>query len=57
MYDCIICKKKCLKCNQYFSKKDLYYHQHYDKYYKTYWCKKCLENHYNQRSKISQRSI
>lgn len=57
MYDCIICKKKCLKCNQYFSKKDLYYHQHYDKYYKTYWCKKCLENHYNQRSKTSQRNI
>lgn len=36
------CKKTCLKCKKKFSKELLYYHKHYDKYYKTYWCEQCL---------------
>ena len=54
MIKCVyICKKKCLKCKKKISKKNLYYHKHYDKYFKTYWCNECLENHYNQKSKIN----
>lgn len=42
-------KKKCLKCGNYFHKDIMYYHKHYDKYYKTYWCQNCLRKHYKEK--------
>ena len=44
--------KKCCKCNQLFHKNDLYYHKHFDKYWKTYWCWMCLEKHSASKSNI-----
>lgn len=43
-------KRRCHVCNRYYNKRDLHYHNHYDKYWKTWWCKDCLSNHVNRGS-------
>lgn len=40
--------KKCLRCKNSFNKKEMYHHKRWDKYYQTYWCKDCLQKHFNK---------